>query len=291
LDVPTDHATVMQPAAMPHPHWTRRQWLAWGLLPLLGLALALGLQKQPPQREFFIGLNQWATACPSALWVFFTLLGETDVLLVFLSPLLLWRPQAMMAVVAAIPVGGLFSVILKSGFNAPRPGAVLDASQFHLIGPLLSNHSFPSGHSITAFAAVAAVLTTVVTTCAAQRTKPSPLWATLVIGMGLTVAMMVGFSRVAVGAHWPVDVLAGASGGWLAGMSGAWVARRFPALWQSERHQRWLGGLLLMLAAWLLWRPVDYPQGVLAVWLAAGCAVLTGVGQLRAWLKPVVVDR
>ena len=255
--------------------WSKHQWLAWTATPLLGLVLALWLQRQPPQRDLFVALNLWATAFPDSLWSCLTVLGETDTLLVLMSVLLLWRPQALMAVVAAVPVGGLYSLVLKNVFNAPRPAAVLDAAQFHLIGPLLSNHSFPSGHSITAFAAASALLACV---APARTTGRSLLLGLLIVG----VASAIGFSRVAVGAHWPVDVLAGAWGGWLAGLSGAWTTRRFPALWQSVRNQRALGGLLGALALWLLWRPADYPQGVWVVWLAAACAVLTLVGQLTS---------
>lgn len=265
--------------------WRGLQWLAWSAVPLLGLVLALWIQRQPPQRDLFVVLNLWATALPDGLWSSLTVLGETDTLLVFMSLLLPWRPQALMAVVAAVPVGGLYSLVLKNAFNAPRPAAVLDAAQFHLIGPLLSNHSFPSGHSITAFAAASAVLACVVTPRATLR---SALWVLLIVG----VASAVGFSRVAVGAHWPVDVLAGACGGWLAGLSGAWTTRRFPALWQSVRNQRVLGGLLGALALWLLWRPADYPQAVLMVWLAAACALLTLIAQWRSKLatNPVLIE-
>ena len=256
----------VEPAA--GPNWSARRWLAWSAVPLLGLVLALWLQRQPEQRDLFTRLNLWATAFPEGLWSCLTLLGETDTLLVLMSVLLLWRPQALMAVVAAVPVGGLYSLVLKNAFNAPRPAAVLDAAQFHLIGPLLSNHSFPSGHSITAFAAASAMLACMVP---ARATGRSLLVGLLIVG----AASAVGFSRVAVGAHWPVDVLAGACGGWLAGLTGAGTTRRFPALWQSVRNQRVLGGLLGALALWLLWRPMDYPQGILTVWLAASCAVLT----------------
>ena len=78
---------------------------------------------------------------------------------------------------------------------------------------------------------------------------------------------------------------AGACAGALAGLSGAWFARAYPAIGQNRHTQRVLGGLLLVTALWLLWHPSDYPQGGLAIWLAAGCAVITVGGQVRVWWR------
>ena len=49
--------------------------------------------------------------------------------------------------------------------------------------------------------------------------RPPRIVALLALG----VALLVGLSRIAVGAHWPTDVLAGAACGWLAGSAGAKV--------------------------------------------------------------------
>lgn len=280
------------PAAFGPQHWTARRWLAWSLLPLLLLGVALWVQLQPmllAQRALFLQINHSAQALPPALWSALTLLGDTGVLFALLSPLLLLRPQLMLAVMAAVPLGGLFSVFLKRTLDAPRPAAVLDAAQFHLIGPLLSNHSFPSGHTLSAFAAAGALLATLAS--AGRATAPSPpahsstkTWrlaaaASVILGL----ATLVGVSRIAVGAHWPADVLAGASCGWLAGLSGAAVARQFPSLWRNLVAQRVMGGALLGLVAWLLRHPVEYPLGAAVVWLAAACALVTVAMQVRAW--------
>ena len=273
-------------------HWSLLRWLAWSLLPLLFLGVALWVQSQPvlpAHRALFLQLNQSAQVLPPALWSMLTLLGDAGVLFALLSPLLLMRPQLMLAVIAAVPLGGLFSVLFKRLFDAPRPAAVLDLAQFHLIGPLLSNHSFPSGHTISAFAAAGALLATVVPTgkltspssTAGSSTLSSAVWAVIILGL----AALVGLSRVAVGAHWPVDVLAGASGGWLAGLSGAAVARRFPSLWNRAASQHWMCGALLGVAVWLLWHPVEYPLGAVAVRLAVICVVVTAAAQIVAWAR------
>ncbi len=274
-------------------HWTAQRWLAWSLLPLLLLGAALWVQSQPilpAQRALFLQINQSAQVLSPALWSALTLLGDAGVLFALLSPLLLVRPQLMLAVIAAVPLGGLFSVLFKRLFDAPRPATVLDLAQFHVIGPLLNNHSFPSGHTISAFAAAGAVLATLAFTAKATA-SPSPTASSstlrsVVLAISIIgLAALVGLSRIAVGAHWPVDVLAGASGGWLAGLSGAAVARRFASLWKPVVAQRVMGGALLGVLAWLLRHPVEYPLGAAVVWVAGACVLVTVTAQIWAWAR------
>ena len=274
-------------------HWTVRRWLAWSLLPLLLLGAALWVQSQPilpAQRALFLQINQSAQVLSPALWSALTLLGDAGVLFALLSPLLLVRPQLMLAVIAAVPLGGLFSVLFKRLFDAPRPATVLDLAQFHVIGPLLNNHSFPSGHTISAFAAAGAVLATLAFTAKATA-SPSPTASSstlrsVVLAISIIgLAALVGLSRIAVGAHWPVDVLAGASGGWLAGLSGAATARRYPSLWNHAVAQRVMGGALLGVLAWLLRHPVEYPLGAAVVWIALACVLVTVTAQIWAWAR------
>jgi membrane-associated phospholipid phosphatase len=258
-----------------------RPRIAWSLIApgLLALAAAVALQTQAPQRALFLAFNQWASQFPASVWSFLTLLGEADVLFCLISPLLLWRPQMMLAVLAAVPLGGALSVTLKALFQAQRPANLIDPAQFNQIGLMLNNASFPSGHTITAFAAALAVLA--VQGLANQRPLPrpdntrrrTPLLALPV----LAFAAVIGLSRVAVGAHWPVDVLAGAACGWLAGLSGAWLSARYPQLWRSALSQFLIGQFLLLAGLWLTQKTIAYPAGALAVWLAVA-TVLGTVG-------------
>lgn len=273
--------------------WTALRWLAWSLLPLVLLGWALWVQLQPTlpaHRALFLQVNQSAQALSPALWSALTLLGDAGVLFALLSPLLLVRPQLMLAVTAAVPLGGLFSVLFKRLFDAPRPASMLDLAQFHVIGPLLNNHSFPSGHTISAFAAAAAVLASLAFTGKApsspsRSANPGTL-RSVVLAIGIIgLATMVAVSRIAVGAHWPVDVLAGASGGWLAGLSGAAVARRFVSIWQPVVSQRVMGGALLGVFAWLVRHPVDYPLGAALVWIAGACVLATVTAQIWVWTR------
>jgi membrane-associated phospholipid phosphatase len=273
---------MTSPASTVPERWSSRRWWAWAVLPLAALALALAVQMQPGtstaalmNRALFSTINHAASPWPARVWSVLTAMGDASVLFALLSPLVLIRPQALAAVLAAVPLGGLFSVLLKRVFDAPRPASVLDAAQFHLIGPLLSTHSFPSGHTISAFAAAMAVLA--VLQPAARTSGSSVVRFTGFFAVAISLAAAVGISRVAVGAHWPADVLAGAACGWLAGLSGAAASRRWPLLWQGARSHGWLMVVLAGVAASLLWRPVDYPLGAPVVWLSVASVVTTAV--------------
>jgi len=93
------------------------------------------------------------------------------------------------------------------------------------------------------------------------------------------LAVLVAISRVAVGAHWPLDVVAGAVLGWLAGLSGAVIAHRYRfrlrAFTDTSNPKTKLGLILLLtlLSGALLLR-----QAVAGLWVfdlaaAAGLAV------------------
>ena len=97
---------------------------------------------------------------------------------------------------------------LKPLVHRPRPFEVLGMR--YLIGPAPSGYSFPSGHAAAAFAgAVAWIL----------RAARSALGRSL----PLAYALLVGWSRIYLGTHWPSDVLAGAVLGALLG----YVAARY----------------------------------------------------------------
>jgi membrane-associated phospholipid phosphatase len=95
----------------------------------------------------------------------------------------------------AYVVDGVLVGFLKDWFDFPRPAAVLPPDSIFVIGDLEYRHSFPSGHA--AFA----------TTLAAS------LWSILRLRGRVAAGVFVAWvclSRVSVGAHFPVDVLAGA---------------------------------------------------------------------------------
>jgi membrane-associated phospholipid phosphatase len=149
---------------------------------------------------------------PDLFWESVTTLGDERMLLALLLPFALRYPRVFWAVVVATLIAGLLCRGLKLALPMPRPAAVLDASEITVLGARLTRHSFPSGHTATAFAAALVW----VAQLGGGRALPLVL-----------LAAVAGFSRVAVGAHWPLDVLVGAGIGSLAAWAGLTVSRYF----------------------------------------------------------------
>jgi membrane-associated phospholipid phosphatase len=240
------------------------------LVAAVGLLLAIVLHvNQVQQSEIFLAFNA-ATVDNPQLWAGLTYLGDTAVTLCVMAPLLLIRPSIWMGVLAAIPVGGITSLTLKWLFDAPRPADILALTDFHVVGSVLRGHSFPSGHTITAFAAAGVVWACV---WMEQRKNSANYIYRIVLASVLLLAFLVGVSRMAVGAHWPFDVLAGACVGWLAGLNGAYIAHRWQSTWNTDTARWLLHFLCCALTLDLIDKSLEDPVGVFMLWL----------GVLSAW--------
>lgn len=244
----------------------------------IGLLLAIVLQvNHAEQTPIFIAVNAVTVLNPQ-LWAGLTLLGDTAVALCVMAPVLLFRPTIWVSVLAAIPAGGLTSLTLKWFFDAPRPADVLALTDFHVVGSVLRGYSFPSGHTITAFAMAGAVWACVrmahrknsaqVVVETDQDNNVNLSWLPwMALAFVFLLAVLVGISRIAVGAHWPFDVLAGACVGWLAGLNGAYIAHRWQSAWQATRSLWLLHFLCFALSLDLLNRTIEAPTGVYMLWL------------------------
>ncbi|PNK61511.1 phosphatase PAP2 family protein [Psychrobacter sp. FDAARGOS_221] len=152
-------------------------------------------------------------------------LGDTSVLLMLLSPILLYQKRVWLLILASAPIATLASAVGKHLLDVPRPGAVLEAGQFVVIGDFLTAHnSLPSGHTITAFTGIIAIT---IGLFPKINNKTHAMWMIL----GVVFAGVVGLARVAVGAHWYLDVVLGASLGWFSVIVGI--------AWFNKYHQRW----------------------------------------------------
>jgi membrane-associated phospholipid phosphatase len=270
----------------PPPHW-----LVWGTVPTIAVAmLALAVEwlgnghvdrtvYWVSQREYFISLNQALSVWPPRVWSNLTLLGEAWVLLLLLSPLVIWRPRAWAAILGSVPAAALISIMGKRLAGIPRPRAVLDEYHFVVIGNSLSAHnSFPSGHAIVAFTAAIAVLATLV-----PQPRGWSQWSLL--ATGLLAAATISLSRVAVGAHWPLDLLAGAAVGWVAGLCGATLAGRYQQWWRFslDTWGRYVLGTLIALAGLeFVKRAVSDPFDGPVLWASALSATITSIWLLLA---------
>lgn len=170
----------------------------------LGLAVYAGAT-HTLDRQILLSIHATASAWQDALWVVLThLAGGVAVVLVVLgvAAVLLYKRHKLRALQFAASVGGAMalSTLLKLTFGRVRPEL-----WEQLI--LETTYSFPSGHAI---ASSAIALSAVVLL---WDTK----WRRAVLAAGAVYVVLIGYSRLYLGVHYPTDVLAG----WL--VSIAWV--------------------------------------------------------------------
>ncbi|GAA5181912.1 hypothetical protein GCM10025771_29950 [Niveibacterium umoris] len=244
--------------------------LVWGPAAVL-LACAVAVALTDTNASFFIALNHAAGTLPEVFWSSATALGTGACAFALVAPTLRAAPRLLAAALITGVFGGLYTHALKPLVDSARPAGVLAAEQIHIIGEKLTSHSFPSGHSVTAFALAA----TIVFFCR-QRARAAALL--------LPLAALVAFSRIAVGAHWPLDVLAGSAGGWLCGAAGEALSRRW-LVWQKPSAQMAMAVALIVMGATLAGTDLGYPQADPLKWLLAGVACFGGLLALHAkWL-------
>ncbi|MCP4678841.1 MAG: phosphatase PAP2 family protein [Deltaproteobacteria bacterium] len=166
----------------------------------------------------FLYLNH-ALSGPIAtrFFLLITWLGDGIVLsLGILLPLYFFRRvqfrRHALAMVLAVAMGGLVVNLMKIAVNRPRPPehfAQLGVD-IHIPGSEPRDRSFPSGHTQTAFGAATYL------SCLFPMGAPA----------FISLAALVGLSRIAIGVHFPADVLVGAFFGALFSIIGFYLNRR-----------------------------------------------------------------
>jgi membrane-associated phospholipid phosphatase len=132
---------------------------------------------------------------------------------------LLWRRLWRLAIFVVVTGIGssLLNTAVKAAVNRPRP--LVDHPLVHLPGA-----SFPSGHAqsaVTGYGILLLVFLPVMT----------PRWRRVAIGVAAFMVVAIGFSRVALAAHFVSDVVAGMV------LGAAWTAA-MTALFSAWRLQR-----------------------------------------------------
>jgi undecaprenyl-diphosphatase len=164
------------------------------------------------RNEFFDSLmpfvtNKWNFAVPLGLLLLFVLL---------------FRPKRdrilAVSAIAVVLLADATAYFLKDVFHRIRPCHVLQ-HVYLLRGAVCTNsYSFPSNHATNMFA-IAAFF--------------SYNYRTLVVPSYLA-AVLVGYSRIYLGVHYPADVMAGLLFGTLLGFSAAIMAERLTRLGQVD---------------------------------------------------------
>ncbi len=155
--------------------------------------------------DIFLVINHSHTALLDQFMLLITGLGHPQLfpfymafflLLSWHKPDIRFRRNITVFAVSYLFLSVITVPLIKSTLNMPRPIFVLGEHLVHILGSPDTIQSFPSGHA--AFA--------VLTSASLFFDMPRILKMNLVL-----LALLVCLSRVYVGAHFPADVLAGAS--------------------------------------------------------------------------------
>ena len=251
---------------LPRNHFQNRSTLSgwhW-LIPSIPLILWLVIELLITPNSLFLQMNQRARILPDNFWIFFDLLGNGWYDFALATPLLLLAPRNLIASLYAGTFAGLLGRILKLTFELPRPASVIDPTTFHILGNPLTSLAMPSGHTLTAFALATAFY------FSTSHEKRKPLVVLFLF------AICTGLARVAVGAHWPADVMAGAALGICGGLVGSLLSEKLPG--RLLRPQSWLMRILavgsVLCVYVLLTSEIDFNAAKPFQWFAASVGTL-----------------
>ena len=141
--------------------------------------------------------------------------SQRELWIVVFAAVLFWRrrPRAAIVMIVAPVLASVTSSVLKEMFARPRPSIVPHLDH-------VTNLSFPSGHAVNAAALF--LLAALLIPGKAPRTH-----------LTLAIAFMatIGFSRMALGVHYPTDVVSG----WLIGTAFALAGVAIARAWETQR--------------------------------------------------------
>jgi undecaprenyl-diphosphatase len=176
--------------------------LAFALFAWLGRGIVLGVT-WPLDTAIRDGIHSIASTRLTRVMIAASLYGGPTSLVtlgLILAAIFLWRGwhRGVLLVVITMAGAGLLDTLLKLIFGRVRPAAFFDY-------PLPQSLSFPSGHAFfsASFLGGFAVLIS-------GRLR-NPLLRLLVWAVTIALILLIGFSRIYLGVHYPSDVLAGYS--------------------------------------------------------------------------------
>ena len=184
---------------------------AVGLIILFALLTDAVFDKELTNPDQAFALWTYSLASP-VLTGFLTIVTDigsplgTGILTAIAFGLLVWRKFYSLAWLVVIIVGGsaILDEVLKLIFRRTRPDLLLG-------GQHLSSYSFPSGHATGAICFFGFLI------WLSWNHLKSPLLKWLAITGSIIMILLVGFSRIYLGVHYPTDVIGGyfSGGSWL----------------------------------------------------------------------------
>ena len=245
----------------------RKKVEPWFFLPpLVAGILLLALKVSGEEVRVFLWLNREAEIAGEMFWLGLMTLGDGLVVCVLLLPFFRRKPAFVVAMVLSWVLVTICVQAIKYLVNAPRPLEALPGANFHLIGANYRSKSFPSGHAATAsmFAAGAYLF---------FRRR----FAWVLVGM---VAILISVSRIAMGIHWPTDVLVGSVIGWLLVGLGSTLTKRFEL--DPQPIVQWVVGIWLVALAivLLVHNFTDYTQVFRLQQIISAACLVVGFGEI-----------
>lgn len=190
------------------------------------------------QKNCFFFLNSKLSQFPNTEYNL-TQFGDALIFLSFLSIFIVYAPKLWESLISASLVSAIFSNSLKVIFAVPRPAGVFDKNSFVIVGKALSgSNSLPSGHSITVFT----TLTVLLFAFMPQKLKYKILWVFFLIITGLILV----FTRVGIGAHYPLDVITGSVVGYISGLAGIFISQKYK-IWSWINSKKYYPIFILLL--------------------------------------------
>ncbi|MEO5593516.1 MAG: phosphatase PAP2 family protein [Chitinophagaceae bacterium] len=168
-----------------------------------------------------------------------TQLGDASILFSFLSIFIVYAPKIWESLISASLVSLIFSSVLKNIFSVPRPAVVFDNNTFVIIGKTaVGSASLPSGHSITVFTTLTVLLFAFIP----KKLNYKILWSFFIIITGLIIA----FTRVGIGAHYPLDVIIGSIIGYISGLTGIFINQKYK-IWTWINNKKYYPIFILLM--------------------------------------------
>jgi len=189
---------------------------------LLFVLIFSGLILSNSKADLHLWMTSFNSPAADVFFHYYTLVGDWIPFAVA-GLLLFYNYRISLFILLSQLVCGIFSTTIKRVWNEPRPLMYFQqhfpAIQLRQVldEHLYTVHSFPSGHTISAFAFFFAL-------CLYTK-KPSVHFLYFIL------AFLVGFSRIYLSQHFAVDVLAGSFVGILAVFCTQYLIDKFPVKW------------------------------------------------------------
>jgi len=195
------------------------------------------------QESLFFFINGKLSEFPN-LQFNLTQLGDVLIFFPLISVFIVYAPKLLGALLTAAILSLVVSASLKKLFAVPRPAAMFDTDCFVIIGRTLSGRTaLPSGHSIAAFV----VITILLFAFMPKKNNYKVIWSFFILSLGLVIV----FSRVGVGAHYPLDVVVGSTIGFIVAILGIKINNKV-SWWAWIENKKYYPFFILLLSIWVI---------------------------------------